>query len=156
MVKRSLLVGLLALFLPLHSAAQALEKVTFASVKLGTIGFITHIAKVNRLDEQNGLDLDLKFFTPTEGINAFLFKKVDAGFVGIIPALRANAKGSRVRLLAPMLTSHFGIITSANAPYRTVDELKGKKVGTLPRVSGVYSGPAGSPAEARPRCRCPV
>lgn len=114
------------------------HKITFAATA-GTVGWIMDIAKRKKYDEKNGIDLDVKRFSPGPGMQAVIMKKVDAGLMSVIGGARANARKHRVRFLAPLLTAHWGIVVGSDTKYRSFDELKGKRIGSLPRVTSIYN-----------------
>lgn len=52
---------------------------------------------------------------------------------------QARDNGVEAVAIAPAWASHASIMVAADSPYQTVADLKGKRVGTAARTSGVYS-----------------
>ena len=60
---------------------QQPKKLSFASVEQGTLGYITSIAKGQKFDVKHGIDLEVKYFAISEGINALIFRKIELGYL---------------------------------------------------------------------------
>lgn len=127
--------GVMALSIP--SAAQ--PKITFATTSTGAAGLITTVMKNQKLDQKNGFTLDAPAFTPEKGQNALVFKQVDSGFFNPIAMARANLKGNSMRIFAPLFYNHISFLVQKDSPYKSLAELKGKKVATMARVTGMYN-----------------
>ncbi|MBI3013488.1 MAG: ABC transporter substrate-binding protein [Candidatus Tectomicrobia bacterium] len=120
--------------------AQDLKKVTVSTTSAGAAaGLISKIIDGRGLDKKHGLAIDFKYFDPAKGEEAVFFKTVDAGIFAPVSAARANLKGQKVQIFHPIMLSHFSILVPPESPLRTVDDLKGKKLGLLARVSAMYT-----------------
>lgn len=119
-----------------------LETVTFGTTTGGSVGFLTDVIKAYRLDEKNGLKLDLKMFHPAKLANAVLYKAVDAGGFPVISAVRANLQGNRIRLFSGLLWANDSVLVPVNSDYKSIEDLKGKKLGIMSRVTGQYTSMA--------------
>ncbi|MBI3078404.1 MAG: ABC transporter substrate-binding protein [Deltaproteobacteria bacterium] len=140
--KPALVVAFVAAILGLAAAerpAVAQERIVFASTAGGAVGFITEMVSLHRLDERQGVKLDVKLFTPEKAEEAVFFKQVDAGLFPPLTAARAQARGAKIRIFGPLLWNHISLLVPTDSAVRGVEELRGKKIGTLPRISGMYT-----------------
>ncbi|HLC26222.1 MAG TPA: ABC transporter substrate-binding protein [bacterium] len=120
--------------------AQDLKKATVATTSAGAAaGLISKIINDQRLDKKQGLDIDFKYFDPAKAEEAVFFKTVDAGIFAPVSAVRANLKGQMIQLFQPIMLSHFSIVVPTDSPVKTIEDLKGKKLGLLARVSAMYT-----------------
>lgn len=130
----------MAVFVGTASAQSSkVETVTFGTTIGGSVGFLTDVIKAYRLDEKNGLNLDLKPFHPGKVAPATLYKTVEAGTFPVISAVRANNQGNRIRLFYGLLWANDGLLVPVNSPYKSLEELKGKRIGIMSRVTGQYT-----------------
>lgn len=120
-------------------SAAAQEGVLFASTGGSAVGFVTEMVTLHRLDERHGLKLEVKHFSPDKAEEALFFKQVDAGLFPPISAVRAQGRGAKIRIFAPLLWNHASLLVPPDSPARSVEELRGKRIGTLPRISGNYT-----------------
>ncbi|MBI3092128.1 MAG: ABC transporter substrate-binding protein [Candidatus Tectomicrobia bacterium] len=118
--------------------AAAAEKVVFATTG-SVVGVVTSIAKSKQFDAKNGIDLDLKSFPPDRAMQALVQKNVDAGILGVVAAVRANARNNPIRIIAPLMTSHWSVVVPADSPAKSFADLKGQRVGSLSQVTGIYN-----------------
>lgn len=126
------------LFVP-AARARKLRKVSVSSTSAGAAGLISNIIKDHGIGRKEGLDIDFKYFDPAKGEEAVFFRTVDAGIFAPISAARANLKGQKIQIFQPIMLSHFSILVRPNSPARTLEDLKGKRLGLLARVSAMYS-----------------
>jgi ABC-type nitrate/sulfonate/bicarbonate transport system substrate-binding protein len=121
-------------------AARALRTVVFATSAGGSaMGLITQVVKRHQLDERYGLNLDLKPLDPSEAERATVMGIVEAGFFVPVSWAKANLEGQNVSFLAPLYTNHGAVLVRADSPYRSLGDLRGKRIATLPSVSGLYT-----------------
>ncbi|MBI3090729.1 MAG: ABC transporter substrate-binding protein [Candidatus Tectomicrobia bacterium] len=136
-VLAAVLVGAAVIALSVPSEAQ--PKITFATTSTGAAGLITTVIKNQKLDQKNGFTLDAPAFTPEAGQNALVFKQVDSGIFNPIAMARANLKGNSMRIFAPLFYNHISFVVQKDSPYKSLADLKGKKVATMARVTGMYN-----------------
>ena len=121
----------------------AQEKVIFSSTGAGSaVGLLSEVIKKNRLDERNGVALDIKYFDPAAAEQAVLLRRADAGIFPVISAARVNLLGERIRLFAPALINHNSLVVPKGTIATRLADLKGKRIGTLDRVSMTYTSMA--------------
>src|SRR5260370_42183318 len=80
------------------------EKAVFASPAPGSaVGLLSEVIKEKKLDERNGLLLDVKYFDPPATEQAVVLRRVDAGIFPVVSAARVNLNGDTIPLFAPSL-----------------------------------------------------
>jgi len=120
--------------------ARPLRTVVFATSAGGSaMGLITQVIKRHQLDEKHGLNLDLKPLDPSEAERATVMGIVEAGFFVPVSWAKANLEGQNVSFLAPLYTNHGAVLVRADSPYQSLSDLRGKRIATLPSVSGLYT-----------------
>ncbi|MBI3079624.1 MAG: ABC transporter substrate-binding protein [Deltaproteobacteria bacterium] len=127
---------------PFVLPAAELQKVVISSTAGASVGLLTELAKQYRLDEQQGLSLEIRYFDPAKAEEAIFFKQVHVGPFAPISAARANLRGAPVRIFAPLLWLMVSVVTSVEAPVRGIEELKGKRLGMYHRITGTYTASA--------------
>ena len=116
------------------------ETAVFASPSPGSaVGLLTQVIKEERLDEKNGIVLDVKYFDPAATEQAVILRRADAGIIPVVSAARVNLIGEKVRLFAPALVNHNSIVLQKGSTATRLADLKGKRLGTLDRVSMTYT-----------------
>jgi NitT/TauT family transport system substrate-binding protein len=121
-------------------AASPLEKVVFASPGAGSaVGLLSEVIKKNKLGERNGLALDIKYFDPAATEQAVVLRRADAGIFPVVSAVRVNLSGERIRLFAPALINHNSVVLQKGTTAAGLADLKGKRIGTLDRISMTYT-----------------
>jgi len=120
-------------------AAAAPGALTFASA-IGTAGLITQVVRRLELDKKYDLRVDFKLLDPAAAEKAVLLKQTDAGIFPVVTAADVNLKGQPVVVFAPMLYMHTFVVVWRDSPYQTLGDLKGRRIGLLDKVSGVYRG----------------
>lgn len=136
----ALLAGLLLWVLP--AAAQDVKRVVFATIGGGGTGFLTDVIKAYGIDAKNGVDLDLKAFDAEKAQQAVLFRQTEVGVFNPLALARANLKGNKIRLFGPQNIVHFSVLVPKNSAAQKLSDLKSKKLGVQPRISGVYNNSA--------------
>jgi NitT/TauT family transport system substrate-binding protein len=122
------------------AAPATSETVIFASPSPGTaVGLLVQVIKEKRLDEHNGLVLDVKYFDPAATEQAVILRRADAGIFPVVSAARVNLVGEKIRLFAPALINHNSIMLQKGSTATRLSDLKGKRLGTLDRISMTYT-----------------
>jgi ABC-type nitrate/sulfonate/bicarbonate transport system substrate-binding protein len=121
-------------------AGAASEKVVFATPGAGSaLGLLSEVIKKNHLDEHNGIALDIKYFDPAATEQAIVLRRADVGMFPVISAARVNLIGHRIRLFAPALINHNSVVLKKGLKATRLADLKGKRIGTLDRISMTYT-----------------
>lgn len=139
---RALAYSAAAIALSASWAARAAEpeKIVFASPGPGTaVGLLSEVIKEKRIDESNGVLLEVKYFDPAATEQAVLLRRADAGIFPVISAARVNLMGEKIRLFAPALVNHNSVVLRKGSSATRLADLKGKRIGTLDRISMTYT-----------------
>ncbi|MBI3076788.1 MAG: ABC transporter substrate-binding protein [Deltaproteobacteria bacterium] len=112
--------------------------VTFATTAGGSAGFLTDAIRQQRLDERHGLLLDLKAFDPAKAEEGVYYRRVDAGIFPFVTAARVNLRGTALRIFYPLLWNHNSLLVRREAPFQKLEELKGKRLAMLARITAQY------------------
>jgi NitT/TauT family transport system substrate-binding protein len=119
---------------------SAPEKAVFASPAPGSAtGLLSEVIKEKRLDERNGIVLEVKYFDPAATEQAVVLRRVDAGIFPVVSAARVNLIGEKIRLFAPALINHNSVVLQKGSTATRLADLKGKRIGTLDRISMTYT-----------------
>jgi ABC-type nitrate/sulfonate/bicarbonate transport system substrate-binding protein len=118
---------------------QMAKSISIATSEGGAMGFLTNVIKKLKMDEKEGINLELKYFPPAEGEMATLYRKVEVGFFAPISAERANLEGNNINIFGPVAYNHSSILVPVNSKIKNIKELKGKSFGVFPRVTGAYN-----------------
>ncbi len=121
------------------AASGGARTVTFASTSSGAVGLITEVIQKKGIDAKYGIKLDVKLFDPAAGEKAVLLKQTEVGLFPLVSAARAAAENVPVVIFAPMLYNHEYTIVREDSPYKSMADLKDKKIATLDKISGVYT-----------------
>ncbi|MBI5787171.1 MAG: ABC transporter substrate-binding protein [Candidatus Niyogibacteria bacterium] len=92
------------------------------------------------IDRKNGLEMDFPVFDPGELERRF-FSGEAGGLGGMSPlvASRSNLEGKNVRILYAELTMTYNLAVRKDSPILNLEDLKGRKVGVLPKTTAAYS-----------------
>jgi NitT/TauT family transport system substrate-binding protein len=76
---------------------------------------------------------DITYFTtPSDMTNALLTDSVDLAYIGITIAVVARSKGQPIVIVADQADKGTAIVARADSQIKSIADLKGKRVGTLP------------------------
>ncbi|MFC8567845.1 ABC transporter substrate-binding protein [Streptomyces sp. NPDC057245] len=100
-------------------------------------------AVIRPISEQRRLvgDLDLTYVAgtgPGDVQNKLLSGALDVASMGPVGAAVSQAAGADVVIFSTSLANHVRWLVPENSPYRTVKDLRGKKVATPPKNSDAY------------------
>ncbi|GHJ05501.1 ABC transporter substrate-binding protein [Streptomyces olivaceus] len=100
-------------------------------------------AVIRPISEQQRLvgDLDLAYVAgtgPGDVQNKLLSGALDVASMGPVGAAVSQAAGADVLIFSTSLANHVRWLVPENSPYRTVKDLRGKKVATPPKNSDAY------------------
>lgn len=121
------------------SLAHAQGAIALASTT-GAVGLLTQVIKRAGLDKKFDLTLDVKVLNPAGAEKTVLLRQVDAGLFPVISAADVSSKGQDIVLFGPQLYMHSFLVVWQDAPYQKLEDLKGKKLALLDKVSGAYRG----------------
>ena len=125
---------------PPAGGSSAPLPVTFAtSSNPSSIGLLAAVIKAQHLDTKNGVTLDEKTYSPDQAETALLTGQVNTGFFGYVSWAATPAKQSKISLLTPIQAEHGSLLVKADSPYKTLGDLKGRKIASLGPVSANYT-----------------
>ncbi len=129
-----------SLALPAHAApATNLTRFDVGVAGSGIAGLGFRVIEELRLDEKHGFDLKVRYMGIAEVEQGLVQKRHPVGIFSPIAAVRANAQAYLLRLFTPFFLNHNSLVVRAESPYQRLEDLKGKPVGTLPKISGTYN-----------------
>lgn len=118
--------------------AQALPKVAL-SISTGATEFLWTVAKARRIDHKHGFDAQIDFIDPATANQGLFTGRIAVASSQPIPVAIANAAGKHYVLFAPALWNHNVGITAKDSRAAELKDLVGKKIATLPPLSGTYT-----------------
>lgn len=116
-------------------SGQQPVKITYP-IALGASGEITmKVMKFYGIDRKYGLDVEVLALNPTE-LERKEFNGEITGLLIMSPlsAARLTLEGRPMKILAPVTYMPYSLAASTNSSIGTITDLKGKKVGILPKV----------------------
>lgn len=123
----------------LASRARAQARVDVSVATVGATGLLMRLVKDLGLDRRHGVEVNVVPLAVADAERAVVQGRVPVGIFNPISAVRAVAEGHRLKLFAPFLLNHNYLLVRAEAPYRRLEDLRGKPVGTLSKISGTYN-----------------
>jgi len=118
------------------------KKVSATFVATGAEGLLKYVIEQLKLDKQHGLDLTIQAVEPGEVARRTIAREVDVGALSPIELVQSQQAGRDIRAFAPLLTAIHGLLVKTNSKYRTIDDLKGKKIAVLPKATAGYQSMA--------------
>src|SRR6218665_2501523 len=132
---QSSLLGASALALaggPLPTSANTRQKVNLlAGNKGSTSALYPHFLRSNVVDVSS-LDIQYVGSAPGQMQLQLLSGAINVSGYGALGIAEANAKGADITLFAPFDHNHSSWIVRGDSPYKSIHDLKGKRVATLP------------------------
>ena len=116
------------------------KTITFgAAQKLSPDGFLAQIIKTYGIDKKHGIDINFQYNEPGLTMTKLINRELEVAILAPISAAKANLEGKKIRIFGPLLWNVISLAVPADSPYQTLDELKGKKFGILPQITGAYT-----------------
>ncbi|MDO8700536.1 MAG: PhnD/SsuA/transferrin family substrate-binding protein, partial [Deltaproteobacteria bacterium] len=91
------------------------------------------------LDKKNGFVMKPRWAGVPEIQRLLGIKAVSVGLMTPEAGLRANLRDIPIRFIQPYQTSHMYVLVRKDAPYKSVEELKGKPVAVTSEVTTLYN-----------------
>jgi NitT/TauT family transport system substrate-binding protein len=109
--------------------AQSPQTIRIATVKASVLAPTLLIQKYLPA----GWRTEITYFTsPSDMTNALLTDSVDLAYIGITVAVVARSKGQPIVIVSDQADKGTAIVAAANSDIKTIADLKGKRVGSLP------------------------
>jgi ABC-type nitrate/sulfonate/bicarbonate transport system substrate-binding protein len=132
--------ALIALALPVRQLTAAeLPTVEVGLPEDGLFGLGGQYILDKGLDKKNGFVMKPRWAGVPEIQRLLGIKAISVGLMTPEAGLRANMSGVPIRLMQPYQTSHMFVLVRSDAPYKTVDDLKGKPVALTAEVTTLYN-----------------
>lgn len=137
----AMLAGLASAALPWAavSRAWAQPRVDVSVAAVGATGLLVRLVKDLGLDRKHGVELNIVPLAVADAERAVVQGRVPVGIFNPFSAVRAVAEGHPLKLFAPFLLNHNYLLVRSEAPYRRLEDLRGKPVGSLSKISGTYN-----------------
>ena len=100
------------------------------------------IIKKYEIDKNNGLDIEFVTMNPGDLERVLFSKEFPIGITSSLAVGTANLKGIPLRIVGPELHLTYYIGVRKDSSINTLDDLKGKKFGILPKVTAAYTSVA--------------
>lgn len=118
---------------------ESLTEVTFGATQTpSSIGTVAAVMKEHGFAEECGVALDFREFAPEEADIALLSGQTDIGYFGYNSWAGSEEKLQKLAMLAPLQADHGTLFVAEDSPAQSLEDLKGKRLGTLAPVSGQY------------------
>lgn len=113
-------------------AAAHNTKVTLLAGNKGSTSALYPLFLKSGLVDTSGLDIEFVGSAPGQMQLQLLSGALSISGYGALGIAEANQKGADFQLVAPFDLNHSSWIVRGNSPYRSIQDLKGKRVATLP------------------------
>jgi NitT/TauT family transport system substrate-binding protein len=119
-------------------AGQALQAVNIATNASGQSGYIASLIEAKGVDVKYGIKITNLMMDFTEAANAVKMGRAMASAMQPSTAVNLVKSGIDIRLITPQIWSGNSWVVKKDSPYKSLAELKGKKIGNFARVTGAY------------------
>ena len=118
--------------------AQSLQTVNIATAAAGQSGYIAALIDAKGIAAKHGLKINNMMMDFTEAANALKLGRASASAMQPSTAINLLKSGTDIRLIAPQIWSGNSWLVKKDSPYKSLADLKGKKIGNFARVTGAY------------------
>ncbi len=138
----SILISSIAMIVALGSfapvQAQSLQTVNIATAAAGQSGYIAALIDAKGIAAKHGLKINNLMMDFTEAANAVKLGRAIASAMQPSTAVNLLKSGTDIRLITPQIWSGNSWLVKKDSPYKSLADLKGKKIGNFARVTGAY------------------
>lgn len=118
--------------------AQSLQTVNIATAAAGQSGYIAALIDAKGIAAKHGLKINNLMMDFTEAANAVKLGRATASAMQPSTAVNLLKSGTDIRLITPQIWSGNSWLVKKDSPYKSLGDLKGKKIGNFARVTGAY------------------
>ncbi len=118
--------------------AQSLQTVNIATAAAGQSGYIAALIDAKGIGAKHGLKINNLMMDFTEAANALKLGRATASAMQPSTAVNLLRSGTDIRLIAPQIWSGNSWLVKKDSLYKSLADLKGKKIGNFARVTGAY------------------
>lgn len=119
------------------AASGPLQTVTVATV-LGQSSYVATLMEQQGIAAKHGLKIENLSMDFTEAANALKLGRTTAATMQPSTAVNLKKGGTDLKLFAPQVWSGNAWVVRKDAPYQSLKDLKGKKIGNFVRTTGAY------------------
>ncbi len=138
LVVASIFLFLIAAPQPQATAAAALQSVNLATIAAGQVGYLAALIEAKGIFKAHGLKSNNLMMDFTEAANALKLGRAVASVMQPSTALNLRKGGTDVRIFAAQIWSGNAFLVRKDAPYKSLADLRGKKIGNFSRTTGAY------------------
>lgn len=99
----------------------------------------TDVMQALKIDKKYGLDIKYSYFPGPRGMQALLTGRVEVANLGAIVSARMTNEGRHMQNFEVFFDSHISFMVPPESPIKDFWELKGKRLGIIPRASAFYT-----------------
>jgi ABC-type nitrate/sulfonate/bicarbonate transport system substrate-binding protein len=118
--------------------AQSLQTVNIATAAAGQSGYIAALIDAKGIGAKHGLKINNLMMDFTEAANAVKLGRATASAMQPSTAVNLLKSGTDIRLITPQIWSGNSWLVKKDSAYKSLADLKGKKIGNFARVTGAY------------------
>ncbi|HEX6436814.1 MAG TPA: PhnD/SsuA/transferrin family substrate-binding protein [Candidatus Binatia bacterium] len=118
--------------------AQSLQTVNIATAAAGQSGYVAALIDAKGIAAKHGLKINNLMMDFTEAANAVKLGRAIASAMQPSTAVNLLKAGTDIRLITPQIWSGNSWLVKKDSPYKSLADLKGKKIGNFARVTGAY------------------
>jgi ABC-type nitrate/sulfonate/bicarbonate transport system substrate-binding protein len=119
-------------------AGQALQNVSIATNAAGQSGYLAALIDAKGIAAQHNIKITNMMMDFTEAANALKLGRVLASTMQPSTALNLWKSGTELRLFGAQIWSGNAWVVRKDSPYKTLADLKGKKIANFSRVTGAF------------------
>jgi ABC-type nitrate/sulfonate/bicarbonate transport system substrate-binding protein len=119
-------------------AAGTLQTIAVGTSAAGQTGYIAALIEAKGIAAEHGLKIENLRMDFTEAANAVKLGRAVASAMQPSTAVNLIKSGTNIRLITPQIWSGNAWVVRKDSPYKTLADLKGKKIGNFARVTGAY------------------
>lgn len=136
----NVLVALVLVFVPSFKVGAAeLRTLEVGLPQDGVFGLGGQYIIDKGLDREHGFILKPRWAGIPEIERLVAMGTIPVGLTTAESAVRANLKGTPVRLIQPFMTPHQQVLVREDSPYKSIEDLKGKPLALTPEVTALYN-----------------
>jgi len=118
--------------------AAELQPVSIATIAAGQSGYIAALIEDKGVAAKHGIKINNQMMGFTEGANALKLGRTQFSTMQPTTAVNLWKSGTHVQLFAPQIWSGNAFVVRKNSSYKSLADLKGKKIGNFSRVTGAF------------------
>ena len=131
-------IAVFSLYQPNANGAQDLQTVSIATNASGQSGYLAALIEAEGIAARHHIKINNLMMGFTEAANALKLGRVFASTMQPSTAVNLRKSGTDVRMFAAQIWSGNAWVVRKDSPYKTLADLKGKKIGNFSRVTGAY------------------